>query len=66
MEERALVSLVGRRYGCEFVIASVGPPSESGRAEDRTAMLFVRGTPYLLNVAELVTLVESGLLERRS
>lgn len=56
--------LAGRRYGCEFTITVIGPPSESGREDDRTAWLDLRGAPYALSVGELRTLIDSGLLER--
>lgn len=48
------VHVLGRRFGCDFRVIAIGPGA--------TAILEMRGDRFTISLAELRTLVESGLV----
>ena len=54
--------LLGRRFVCDFRVASIGAVPAGGAAEDRTVTLYMYGEQCEITYGELRALIESGFV----
>lgn len=54
--------LLGRQFGCQFRVATIGPLPAGGTEADRPVGLYMHGALYSLSLGELRGLIESGFV----